>query len=635
MHTTNHQQIRAARLESRGPITRILHRCAFGGAVLSLALAGFVFCVSPYPRRLLNNVFAQSTEQRATQSQRIAEVTLRAANRGAPYLNLRDGQAVATNYVGDSSLAQSLRRNQVQALVLVTGDFDEDGVPDLISGYATVDGSGIITLHRGNVQSLWPYGEAVKNGEPPAFMSDARIFGLPEAPDFVGAGDFDADGHWDIVAARRGGSALYLLRGDGRGSLGEPERIALDANVTALDTSDINRRDGLTDIVVGVANASGAHLLVFEGPNGALRGNPEVVDLKQPASSFAFASFTGGVMDDIAVANGNELTIIQARDRRLSSDSEARASVPAAKVTHQEFPFKLQSLALGEFKDAGGYLAALGDDGKIHYLALPVSASSSNQTMSLATAGINKQSSRPAAFISNIAAQSSARKVQGSTVAKSRAAKARAKQAAATGQLRVMGEFTLPESVRLAGTASLVAAHVSADSRSDLIVVDPSAHQLHVVTERSENAGSLAGSNEGFATSITNDTSRHVALAASLDVQPGEPAAVLPMRLSPSPLNHLVVLSKGESAPSVVETVATATFTVTNTNDSGPGSLREAILDANGAAGETSIVFNLPSSDPNRDPVTGAFIFKPLPDPSGNFYNNLLPDVTASAITID
>jgi hypothetical protein len=38
------------------------------------------------------------------------------------------------------------------------------------------------------------------------------------------------------------------------------------------------------------------------------------------------------------------------------------------------------------------------------------------------------------------------------------------------------------------------------------------------------------------------------------------------------------------------------TFTVTNTNDSGAGSLRQAILDANGAAGLDTIAFNIPAS---------------------------------------
>ena len=37
-----------------------------------------------------------------------------------------------------------------------------------------------------------------------------------------------------------------------------------------------------------------------------------------------------------------------------------------------------------------------------------------------------------------------------------------------------------------------------------------------------------------------------------------------------------------------------ATFTVTNTNDSGPGSLRQAMLDANGTPGADTIAFNIP-----------------------------------------
>ncbi|MEP6923260.1 MAG: hypothetical protein ABI954_02240, partial [Pyrinomonadaceae bacterium] len=37
---------------------------------------------------------------------------------------------------------------------------------------------------------------------------------------------------------------------------------------------------------------------------------------------------------------------------------------------------------------------------------------------------------------------------------------------------------------------------------------------------------------------------------------------------------------------------AAATFTVTNTNDTGAGSLRQAILDANAAAGDDIIAFD-------------------------------------------
>ena len=44
-----------------------------------------------------------------------------------------------------------------------------------------------------------------------------------------------------------------------------------------------------------------------------------------------------------------------------------------------------------------------------------------------------------------------------------------------------------------------------------------------------------------------------------------------------------------------------ATFTVINTNDTGAGSLRQAIADANGSAGPHTINFNIPGADPGCD----------------------------------
>ncbi|HUF08750.1 MAG TPA: hypothetical protein VMO47_05475, partial [Rhodothermales bacterium] len=42
-----------------------------------------------------------------------------------------------------------------------------------------------------------------------------------------------------------------------------------------------------------------------------------------------------------------------------------------------------------------------------------------------------------------------------------------------------------------------------------------------------------------------------------------------------------------------------ATFTVTTADDSGPGSLRQALLDANAAAGADQIVFDIPGAGPH------------------------------------
>ncbi len=57
-------------------------------------------------------------------------------------------------------------------------------------------------------------------------------------------------------------------------------------------------------------------------------------------------------------------------------------------------------------------------------------------------------------------------------------------------------------------------------------------------------------------------------------------------------------------------------FVVVNTNDSGPGSLRQAVLDSNAIASTPTlpnkIIFNIPNSDPGRDPTSGVFTIIPI-----------------------
>jgi len=83
-------------------------------------------------------------------------------------------------------------------------------------------------------------------------------------------------------------------------------------------------------------------------------------------------------------------------------------------------------------------------------------------------------------------------------------------------------------------------------------------------------------------------------------------------------------LSVGLAVLSAALPLSGATFTVTNTNDSGPGSLRQAILDANAGPGADAIAFAIPSSDPNCD-ASGVCTIQPLTN---------LPDLSET-VTID
>jgi hypothetical protein len=66
------------------------------------------------------------------------------------------------------------------------------------------------------------------------------------------------------------------------------------------------------------------------------------------------------------------------------------------------------------------------------------------------------------------------------------------------------------------------------------------------------------------------------------------------------------------------------TLTVTTPNDSGAGSLRQAILDSNSTAGvKGTIRFDIPATDPGFDAATGAWTIRPATH---------LPEITDPAV---
>jgi len=547
-------------------------------------------------------------------------VMVRAAHRGAPYINLCDGHALR---------ARQAAQVEGQPLVLASADFDEEGVPDLVSGYAAGPG-GMVTVHRGNVNALWPYGAAVRDGAPEAFLPDARTFDLPERPDFLGVGDFNADGHWDIVAASRGGSALYFLLGDGHGGFSAPQTLGLPGVVTAMTTGEINRADGLTDIVVGISSGRGSQVLVFEAPNGAMRAEPEVINLPSSVTALALGRLDGGAMFDLAVAAGHQLFLVHGRDRMLSLGKMALNNVPPAKIGQQTLSFSVRALAAGSFSGLAN-LAALGDDGAVHLLenahavahlaklagnpavlrlagkgkAAVVSATGGRQTRQQAL--IQLAALRKAALQSSLAAGPGAEWTERDAVALPQSAIA-----------------TSPQS----GFAQLVAARISSSPSDDLLVVDGNASQIHLLANTV--ARDAAAHDAISAESVAQESMTHL---TSFDVS-GSPAAVLPMRLNQHPLQSLVLLASGQATPIVAQSTPAITQVVTNTSDSGTGSLRDALTYINSVGEPAAISFNIPLTDPNCDPNTHVCTLYVLSSGPGNCNDWALPAVSAP-VTID
>jgi CSLREA domain-containing protein len=492
----------------------------------------------------------------------------RASDQGYPWIVSWERVELPTVYVSATGGLGMTGPKFVRPTALATADFDEDGMPDLVSGYAGSVG-GFLSIHRGNEGFLWPYKKPLARAP---FWPEARVFDLPEPPDLLGAGDFDADGHADVIAAARGGRTLYWLRGDGRGGVHERHERELPGSVTALAVGEINRADGLMDIVVGITGPEGPRVLIFEGPNGALRHEPEEISLPEEATALALGPLDEHDESDLAIAAGHHLLVVHGRDRY--SPSERRA----LRVDQQVLPFQIVALALGDFRAEGEHdmeIAVLGEDGALRVLArdplLQTHGMSASWTM-IADHPIE-------GFSTNISSRSSGRSLL------------------------------------------LVRARVSSAPTDDVLVLDPESRRAHVLT----SVASVATSTQELGEDSFSLSVRALPLAE------GAIVAVLPMRLNADALTDLVVLREGAAEPEGLITIASLTFTVNTTGDNDDGScdsppigdcsLREAILAANSNTGPDLIHFNIPGSGPHT-----ILIFPAM--------NGPLPTIT-DAVTID
>ena len=251
-----------------------------------------------------------------------------------------------------------------QPTALAGADLDGDGVLDLISGYATPTG-GALVVHRGNRYWTSPANrvspQSSNSNEPTGspFLASPQAFELPESPDFIGTGDFDSDGHCDVVVAARGSNAIYLMKGDEKGRPGRPQHIELPGRVTTLAAGEINQAGGLMAVVAGIVGADGPELMVFKSFEGILRSRPETIALPAEATALALGHLDDACPMDLAVAAGRDLLIVHLRNRKFSID-------------RYSFPSPIISIVPGDFmRDRKHHeeIAVLSEDGMAHILS--------------------------------------------------------------------------------------------------------------------------------------------------------------------------------------------------------------------------------------------------------------------------
>jgi len=237
---------------------------------------------------------------------------------------------------------------------LVSEDFDADGVADLIVGRSGPQG-GTLTFHRGNVHAIFPHRPEARAarlaGDLPSspFLSPERVIEIEVRPDFLVAGDFDRDGHLDIVLAEEGGEVVYLVTGDGALGLSAPRARAMGGRITSLISGEIHRPDGFADLVVALDTEAGATVVILEGPEGAWRAEPEVLNLSSPASALALGQVAGGSLPDLVVAVERELLVYESRDRFSLTGGAAAFGKLEPTPRFAPLPGDLIALALGDF----------------------------------------------------------------------------------------------------------------------------------------------------------------------------------------------------------------------------------------------------------------------------------------------
>ncbi|MBI5565161.1 MAG: hypothetical protein HY870_09705, partial [Chloroflexi bacterium] len=378
-----------------------------------------------------------------------------------------------------------------QAVVLTNGDFDGDGVPDLI----TVDEAGSIELRRGNVDAIFPKGEAAPPFFPPTRPALNRAVGqvsiqLAQRPDFLFAGDFDADSQLDLVTAMRDGASLFFLFGDGHGDFPRTRSIDLPEAVTALAVGHINRLDTLPDILIGTQSS----VLIYESASGAANAVPEKIEVDHAVTVLTFGQFDDHFALDFAVGAGDEVLVVHGRDRRLTQDVAQRVAVAPPYIERHPQASAIAALASGNFVVEEGYteeIAVLHTDG---------------------TLGVIDRSGVERAAV----------------------------------DLFWQASVTDETQARL----RMIRIKTSSLPTDDLIVIDPLAKQLRLITTSQQDAPK---------TNVRSELKSQSLGAA-------DPIAVLPMRLNKDALDDLVI-AQADGALSVIPTKPAATYVVENIAD--------------------------------------------------------------------
>ncbi len=468
-------------------------------------------------------------------------------SQGKPLVNLKNPQTAKLTYTGDSGAVTALRGGTATPISLAAGDFNADGAIDVVAGYSTPNG-GVLAMMLANPNAYAPtdptlYQKAMRGNVPATFQSKAAAFTLPESPDLIVTGDFNRDGYLDVLVAARGNN-LYLLAGDGKGNLLDPQAVPLTGQVTALAATG----DG--HVAVSLDGPSGAQLTILApSSSGLIEGATYALPAR--GDSMAWGNLGGG--HDVAVGAGSNIVLVY---------NALTASPQTETIT---VPFNVMGLTIGDFiwdRDGRQEISALADDGSIQILQ--------HGTLNTAPLTAAELPGRRAAMMT-----------------KMKLAKANPASPTSLGVWTVAKQLSYTASMPAgpATSSAFTSPRLAAASSNDVMLLDADRSQLTIL----DTSGKATSPSAGVSFSST-------------------PVAAFAMPQKIDSSRDVVVLTSAQSAPMLVTAPASLTFNVNTTADidtvnacttnvtSPPStlSLREAVCVANNNANDT-ITINVPA----------------------------------------
>lgn len=468
--------------------------------------------------------------------------------------------------------------------VAVAADFDADGVIDLLVAH-----NDRVVLHQGNIGAFAPQTqedwEAIRDGRFVApFKSNTRSTNVPAAADFVFSGDFNRDTKLDAAFAARGDSFLYVLEGDGKGNFPNLRRIKVAGAITSVAAGDVNRADGLTDLVVGTRTADRSEMQIFAGLGDIFASAPLVHNLPSQAEAIVVGQLDTNEFNDIAVAVGSDIIILSGADITLPG------MMPPVEMQRLPQSANVKSLVAGDFlpdRDNRVELAALSPDGTVRIFArgaLDTRPISKNEYLAEQVRDYQaKGYPIPTRILERLSKEDLrkplARKVSDAT----------------TWAAAAIVEAPAPNS-QLSSQSLMVTGRMSGGIADDLIVLDRSGGKILVMPFQPDYRG-------------IDRQNTYLSFNGKRTMQDfkvtGSPVAALALKLNFDNNEDLLVLQEGNGEPQALVSAPQATFTVTTAVDdidnnlgdgicNGPSgcTLRAAIMEANRRAGDDVIMIN-------------------------------------------